>query len=141
MYLMYLCGFFVYVCANVSKYLCAFLCIVCMCLFVCIFVYLCMFVCVCFLLLLPFHTFKSRSLTRVIYLPFMVCIQQFPSVVVSYTLKAMQYQSQSATQQFPRLLQIVEQYPDSLDAFLKKVCFLCVCVLMYLMHCSHLHLY
>eukprot|EP00731_Ephydatia_muelleri_P028749 Em0020g393a len=48
--------------------------------------------------------------------------KQFPSVVVSYTLKAMQYQSQSATQQFPRLLQIVEQYPESLDAFLKKAC-------------------
>ena len=58
-------------------------------------------------------------MTLVIYV--CVCIQQFPSVVVSYAMKAMQYHSQSATQQFPRLLQIVEIYPDSLDAFLKKV--------------------
>ena len=63
--------------------------------------------------------------------PSFVCIhlQQFPSVVVSYSLKAMQYQSQSATQQFPRLLQIVELYPDSLDAFLKKVSHV-LCTLM-----------
>ena len=86
--------------------------------------------CVCvFCLHLPFCISKSRSLSRVIYLPVM-CIQQFPSVVVSYTLKAMQYQSQSATQQFPRLLQIVEQYPESLDAFLKKVGF-CAGVFMH----------
>ena len=36
-------------------------------------------------------------------------------------LKAMCYGSDEARQRFPRLLQIVELYPDTLDAFIKKV--------------------
>ena len=53
-------------------------------------------------------------------------LQQFPSVVVAYSLKAMQYSSKVATQRFPRLLQIVELHPDTLEAFKKKVnCFSC----------------
>lgn len=50
-----------------------------------------------------------------------VSLQQFPSVVVTYTLKAMQYGSDAATQQFPRLLQLVELYPETMEAFKKKV--------------------
>jgi len=36
-------------------------------------------------------------------------------------LKAMCYSSDEARQKFPRLLQIVELYPDTLEAFIKKV--------------------
>lgn len=47
--------------------------------------------------------------------------QSFPSVVVAYSLKAMKYRSKAATQQFPRLLQLVELYPETLENFKKKV--------------------
>ena len=39
-------------------------------------------------------------------------------------LKAMCYNSDEARQRFPRLLQIVEMYPDTLEAFIKKVGFM-----------------
>ena len=48
-------------------------------------------------------------------------MQKFPSVVVMYTLKAMQYGSKTAARQVPRLLQIVDLYPDTLENFKKKV--------------------
>ena len=38
-----------------------------------------------------------------------------------YTLKAMQYGSKTAARQVPRLLQIADLYPDTLDNFKKKV--------------------
>jgi len=40
---------------------------------------------------------------------------------VTYSLKAMQFGSDAATQLFPRLLQLVELYPETMDAFKKKV--------------------
>ena len=48
--------------------------------------------------------------------------QQYPSVVVSYGLKAMQYGSEAAAQQVPRMLQVLELYPETMDQFVKKVC-------------------
>jgi len=45
----------------------------------------------------------------------------FPKVVVAYTLKAMQLGSLVARQQFPRLLQLLELYPQTVDDFSKKV--------------------
>ncbi len=47
--------------------------------------------------------------------------QGFPSVVVSYTLKAMREGSRQATQGLPRLLQLVELYPATRDTFKAKV--------------------
>ncbi len=47
--------------------------------------------------------------------------QEFPSVVVTYTLKSMKHGSKVAIQQFPRLLQVVELYPKTMDLFKKKV--------------------
>ena len=38
-----------------------------------------------------------------------------------YMLKAMCYGSDQALQRFPRLLQIVEMYPDTVQAFITKV--------------------
>lgn len=38
-----------------------------------------------------------------------------------YMLKAMCYDSDQARQRFPRLLQIVEMYPDTVEAFVTKV--------------------
>ena len=59
------------------------------------------------------------------------CSQQYPSVVVSCCLKAMRHGSRAATQQFPRLLQLLELHPDTLYHFKKKVFYYslhCVCV-------------
>ena len=50
-------------------------------------------------------------------------LQLFPGIVVRYMLKAMCYNSDEARQRFPRLLQIVEMYPDTREAFIKKVAF------------------
>ena len=46
-----------------------------------------------------------------------------------YMLKAMCYDSDQARQRFPRLLQIVEMYPDTVEAFVTKVSvfFFCCC--------------
>jgi len=41
--------------------------------------------------------------------------------VVSYGLKAMQYGSGAAAQQVPRILQVLELYPETMDQFEKKV--------------------
>lgn len=49
-------------------------------------------------------------------------LKTFPKVVVVYTLKAMQLGSLVARQQFPRLLQLLELYPHTVDDFIKKVC-------------------
>ncbi|XP_048576196.1 DNA-dependent protein kinase catalytic subunit isoform X3 [Nematostella vectensis] len=48
-------------------------------------------------------------------------IQRFPEFVVRYVLKAMEHGSEEARNRFPRLLQIVELYPHTLDSFVKKV--------------------
>ena len=48
-------------------------------------------------------------------------LQDFPSVVVMYTLKAMQCGCQEATRLVPRLLQLVDLYPETLENFKKKV--------------------
>ncbi|EDO34280.1 predicted protein, partial [Nematostella vectensis] len=47
--------------------------------------------------------------------------QRFPEFVVRYVLKAMEHGSEEARNRFPRLLQIVELYPHTLDSFVKKV--------------------
>ena len=52
---------------------------------------------------------------------FIDCKQLFPGIVVRYMLKAMCYGSDEARQKFPRLLQIVALYPETLDAFVNKV--------------------
>lgn len=52
--------------------------------------------------------------------PVEVDTKLFPGIVVRYMLKAMCYNSDEALQRFPRLLQIVEEYPDTLEAFIKK---------------------
>jgi len=52
--------------------------------------------------------------------PVEVDTELFPGIVVRYMLKAMCYNSDEARQRFPRLLQIVEMYPDTLEAFIKK---------------------
>ncbi|XP_027045855.1 DNA-dependent protein kinase catalytic subunit-like [Pocillopora damicornis] len=44
----------------------------------------------------------------------------FPGIVARYMLKSMCYSSEEARQKFPRLLQIVHKYPDTLEAFVKK---------------------
>ena len=50
-----------------------------------------------------------------------------------YTLKAMQYGSKAAARQVPRLLQIVEIYPDTLNNFKKKVKDIMLLLLLLLM--------
>lgn len=52
--------------------------------------------------------------------PVEVDTKLFPGIVVRYMLKAMCYNSDEARQRFPRLLQIVESYPDTLQAFISK---------------------
>lgn len=42
-------------------------------------------------------------------------------MVVNHTLKAMQLGSQTASQFFPRLLQLVEEFPESMEVFKKRV--------------------
>ncbi|XP_068717854.1 DNA-dependent protein kinase catalytic subunit-like isoform X1 [Montipora capricornis] len=53
-------------------------------------------------------------------LPVEVDTKLFPGIVVRYMLKAMCYNSDEARQRFPRLLQIVQSYPDTLQAFISK---------------------
>ena len=48
-------------------------------------------------------------------------LQQFPSVVVMYSLKAMRHGCRAAVQRFPRLLQLLELYPATNNDFKKKV--------------------
>ncbi|XP_067044034.1 DNA-dependent protein kinase catalytic subunit-like isoform X2 [Acropora muricata] len=54
--------------------------------------------------------------------PVEVDTKLFPGIVVRYMLKAMCYGSDQALQRFPRLLQIVEMYPDTdtVQAFITK---------------------
>lgn len=52
--------------------------------------------------------------------PVEVDTKLFPGIVVRYMLKSMCYNSDEARQRFPRLLQIVQTYPDTLEAFIKK---------------------
>ena len=56
-------------------------------------------------------------------MPLVLCVvvQQFPSVVVMYSLKAMKYGCATAVQRFPRLLQLLEVYPATTSDFKKKV--------------------
>lgn len=48
-------------------------------------------------------------------------MKDFPETVVVCLLKAMKLDSVEARQRFPRLLQIVEQYPDLKGIFISKV--------------------
>ena len=52
------------------------------------------------------------------------CVKAFPETVVVCLLLAMKLDSVEARQRFPRLLQIVEQYPDLKGTFISKVCVL-----------------
>ncbi len=67
------------------------------------------------------HSFHYAQVLAMVYYRAVHFIQEFPSVVVTYTLKAMKYSSKAAVQQFPRLLQVVERYPKTMDCFKKKV--------------------
>ncbi|XP_030839871.1 DNA-dependent protein kinase catalytic subunit [Strongylocentrotus purpuratus] len=51
------------------------------------------------------------------YLPLM---EAYPSTVVNSTLQAMNLNSPEARQHFPRLLQLVEKYPDTMQSLVKK---------------------
>ena len=46
----------------------------------------------------------------------------FPLAIVTSLLHAMNQNSLEARQRFPRLLQIIEYYPETMDAFMRKVC-------------------
>ena len=48
-------------------------------------------------------------------------VDTFPTAVVTSVLRAMKNNSEAARQRFPRLLQLVEQYPDVTDTFIRKV--------------------
>lgn len=73
------------------------------------------------LLLLSFLTSVVFSPPQVFIPPPSFSSQQYPSVVVSYCLKAMQHGSRAAAQQVPRMLQLLELHPDTLHHFKKKV--------------------
>ena len=47
--------------------------------------------------------------------------KSFPVAMVISLLAAMRNNSVEARQRFPRLLQIVELYPNTMDTFIKKV--------------------
>ena len=47
--------------------------------------------------------------------------QQFPSVVIAHTLKAMSLGSKRAIDQFPRILQLLQEFPETVEQFVKKV--------------------
>lgn len=75
---------------------------------------------------------KEITLNNCSHIEELICIvciflllQQFPSVVVMYSLKAMRYGCRTAIQRFPRLLQLLELYPATTNDFKKKVC---VCI-------------
>ncbi len=48
-------------------------------------------------------------------------MKSFPDAMVNSLLVAMKNGSAEARQRFPRLLQIVEYYPDTINTFIKKV--------------------
>ena len=48
-------------------------------------------------------------------------VDNYPSYIVKYTLQAMRYNSIEAMQRFPRLLQLVEDYPDVMNIMIKEV--------------------
>ncbi|CAH1273078.1 PRKDC [Branchiostoma lanceolatum] len=48
-------------------------------------------------------------------------IPGLPAAVVSNLLQALRHDSPEARQRFPRLLQLVELYPDTMDLFIQKV--------------------
>ena len=50
----------------------------------------------------------------------LIGLEQFPSVILTYTLRAMQFGSSEARQLFPRLLQLLDTYPDIRDKFIEK---------------------
>jgi DNA-dependent protein kinase catalytic subunit len=47
-------------------------------------------------------------------------ITQFPSIIVNHTFTAMCLGSKKAREIFPRLLQLIESYPDTIDLFISK---------------------
>lgn len=48
-------------------------------------------------------------------------ISAFPATVVKCMLEAMQCGSSEARERFPRLLQVIENHPDTMDLFISKV--------------------
>ena len=46
-------------------------------------------------------------------------LKQFPSVISNYLLRGMQYGSTEARQLFPRLLQLIDTYPNIRGEFIK----------------------
>ena len=49
-----------------------------------------------------------------------ISLQQFPSIVINHTLAAMTLGSTRARELFPRLLQLIELYPDTLNLLVEK---------------------
>lgn len=69
---------------------------------------------------------QLQAVEKTKYWGMCILLQQFPSVVVMYSLKAMRHGCQSAVQRFPRLLQLLDQCPATIEDFKKKVCVLCM---------------
>ena len=57
---------------------------------------------------------EERTLTE-------VQLSSFPSTVVKCMMEAMRDGSSEARERFPRLLQVIENYPDTMDLFIDKV--------------------
>ena len=57
-------------------------------------------------------------------------LSSFPSTVVKCMMEAMRDGSSEARERFPRLLQVIENHPDTMDLFIDKVCSCCLLDLM-----------
>jgi len=53
-------------------------------------------------------------------------LPKFPHVMITSLLDAMKYGSREARLLFPRLLQIVALYPDTINNFISTVCASCL---------------
>ena len=59
-------------------------------------------------------------------------LPKFPHVMITSLLDAVKYGSREARLLFPRLLQIVALYPDTINNFISTVCALCLMFIHYL---------
>ena len=50
------------------------------------------------------------------------CLRSFPDTIIICLLKAVGMDNMEARQRFPRLLQLVELYSDTMTTFVAKVC-------------------
>ena len=50
-------------------------------------------------------------------------LKSFPDTIIVCLLKAIKMENMAARQRFPRLLQLVEMYPDTMTTFVAKVGF------------------